>query len=259
MKFTLSWLKAHLDTGADVDTISEKLTALGLEVEEVTDRSKGLEAFKVAYVVSAEKHPDADKLRVCMVDTGSGTVQVVCGAPNARTGMKGVFAPDRHDHPGNRRRAEEGRHPGRRVERHALLRAGDGPVGRAQRHHRSARGRSRRRPLRIGAGPRRSADRHLPDAGPGGLRRRARHRPRPVGRRPWAVEAARHHAGAGPVHQPDRRYPRLPGRPGRGLPDVRRPADPGRARTVPARAGFRTGCCRSACGRFRRWSISPIC
>jgi phenylalanyl-tRNA synthetase beta chain len=93
MKFTLSWLKAHLDTGADVDTISEKLTALGLEVEEVIDRSKGLEPFKVAYVVSAEKHPDADKLRVCMVDTGSETVQVVCGAPNARTGMKGVFAP----------------------------------------------------------------------------------------------------------------------------------------------------------------------
>jgi phenylalanyl-tRNA synthetase beta chain len=93
MKFTLSWLKAHLDTGADVDTISEKLTALGLEVEEVIDRSKGLAAFKVAYVVSAEKHPDADKLRVCMVDTGSETVQVVCGAPNARTGMKGVFAP----------------------------------------------------------------------------------------------------------------------------------------------------------------------
>jgi phenylalanyl-tRNA synthetase beta chain len=93
MKFTLSWLKAHLDTGADVDTISEKLTALGLEVEEVIDRSKGLESFKVAYVVSAEKHPDADKLRVCMVDTGSETVQVVCGAPNARTGMKGVFAP----------------------------------------------------------------------------------------------------------------------------------------------------------------------
>ena len=93
MKFTLSWPKAHLDTGADVDTISEKLTALGLEVEEVIDRSKGLESFKVAYVVSAEKHPDADKLRVCMVDTGSETVQVVCGAPNARTGMKGVFAP----------------------------------------------------------------------------------------------------------------------------------------------------------------------
>ncbi|UEM04183.1 phenylalanine--tRNA ligase subunit beta [Skermanella rosea] len=93
MKLTLSWLKAHLDTGADVETISAKLTSLGLEVEEVVDRAKGLEPFRVAYVVSAEKHPDADKLRVCMVDTGSETVQVVCGAPNARTGMKGVFAP----------------------------------------------------------------------------------------------------------------------------------------------------------------------
>jgi phenylalanyl-tRNA synthetase beta chain len=93
MKFTLSWLKAHLDTDAPLDRIAEALTALGLEVEEVADRSKGLAPFTVAHVVSAERHPNADKLRVCMVDTGQGTVQVVCGAPNARAGMKGVFAP----------------------------------------------------------------------------------------------------------------------------------------------------------------------
>lgn len=93
MKFTLSWLKAHLDTDAPLDRIAEALTALGLEVEEVVDRSKGLAAFTVAHVVSAERHPNADKLRVCVVDTGRGTVQVVCGAPNARAGMKGVFAP----------------------------------------------------------------------------------------------------------------------------------------------------------------------
>ena len=153
MKFTLSWLKAHLDTGADVDTISEKLTALGLEVEEVTDRSKGLESFKVAYVVSAEKHPDADKLRVCMVDTGSETVQVVCGAPNARTGMKGVFAPTGTTIPATGVELKKGVIRGVEFERHALLRAGNGLVGGAQRHHRSARGRSRRSSLRIGAGP----------------------------------------------------------------------------------------------------------
>lgn len=93
MKFTLSWLKNHLETDASLDVISEKLTMIGLEVEEITDAAKELEAFKVAHVVSAEQHPDADRLRVCMVDTGSEIIQVVCGAPNARTGMKGIFAP----------------------------------------------------------------------------------------------------------------------------------------------------------------------
>ncbi|AWK87827.1 phenylalanine--tRNA ligase subunit beta [Azospirillum thermophilum] len=93
MKFTLSWLKDHLETDATLDQITEKLTALGLEVEGVEDRSKELAPFRVAQVVSAEKHPDADKLRVLTVDTGSEKLQVVCGAPNARAGMKGVFAP----------------------------------------------------------------------------------------------------------------------------------------------------------------------
>jgi phenylalanyl-tRNA synthetase beta chain len=93
MKFTVSWLKEHLDYTATLDELSEKLTALGLEVEEITDRAKELEAFRVAHVVEAVQHPDADRLRVCKVDTGSEIVQVVCGAPNARTGMNGVFAP----------------------------------------------------------------------------------------------------------------------------------------------------------------------
>ena len=92
MKFTLAWLKDHLDTDADLETIARTLTALGLEVESVTDRAQALAPFTVAHVVAAEPHPDADKLRVCTVDTGAGRVQVVCGAPNARTGMKGVFA-----------------------------------------------------------------------------------------------------------------------------------------------------------------------
>ena len=93
MKFTLSWLKDHLDTDASLDRLTEALTALGLEVEGVADRGKALAPFTVAHVVSAERHPNADKLQVCMVDTGSGTLQVVCGAPNARTGLKVVFAP----------------------------------------------------------------------------------------------------------------------------------------------------------------------
>lgn len=95
MKFTYSWLKEHLETNASVDEIAQKLTALGLEVESVEDRGKLFAPFKVAQVVSAEKHPGADRLKVLMVDTGSGKpVQVVCGAPNARAGMKGIFAPD---------------------------------------------------------------------------------------------------------------------------------------------------------------------
>ncbi len=94
MKFTLAWLKEHLDTDASLDAIVDKLTMIGLEVERVEDKAKALAPFTVASVISAEKHPNADKLRVCMVDTGQGApVQVVCGAPNARAGMKGVFAP----------------------------------------------------------------------------------------------------------------------------------------------------------------------
>lgn len=94
MKFTLSWLKDHLETTASLDEIVETLTRIGLEVEGVEDKAKTLAPYRVAYVISAEQHPNADRLRVCMVDTGEGApIQVVCGAPNARTGMKSVFAP----------------------------------------------------------------------------------------------------------------------------------------------------------------------
>ena len=94
MKFTLSWLKDHLDTDKTLDAIVAKLTMIGLEVEHVEDRAKALAPFTIARVISAERHPNADRLSVCLVDTGSGDpVQVVCGAPNARTGMKGVFSP----------------------------------------------------------------------------------------------------------------------------------------------------------------------
>lgn len=93
MKFTLSWLKDYLDTDASLQEIADTLTMVGLEVEEIDNPADKYAAFKVAYVESAEQHPDADRLQVCMVNTGDETVQVVCGAPNARTGMKGVFAP----------------------------------------------------------------------------------------------------------------------------------------------------------------------
>ena len=88
MKFTLAWLKEHLDSDAPLAAVVDKLTMIGLEVENVFDRGKLLAPFSIARVVSAEQHPNADRLRVCMVDTGSGDpVQVVCGAPNARAGM----------------------------------------------------------------------------------------------------------------------------------------------------------------------------
>src|SRR5712672_3030006 len=94
MKFTLSWLKEHLDTDEPLEALADKLTMIGLEVERVEDKGKALAPFTIARVISAEQHPNADRLRVCMVDTGTGDpVQVVCGAPNARAGMKGVFVP----------------------------------------------------------------------------------------------------------------------------------------------------------------------
>src|SRR5882724_6980706 len=94
MKFTLAWLKEHLETDEPLDKIVDKLTMIGLEVESVADRGKVLAPFTIARVISAQPHPNADRLRVCMVDTGAGDpVQVVCGAPNARAGMTGVFVP----------------------------------------------------------------------------------------------------------------------------------------------------------------------
>ncbi len=93
MKFTLTWLKDHLDTNADLASITETLTRIGLEVEHVHDPAKALRGFTVAAVLEAKAHPNADRLRVCSVDIGAGApVQVVCGAPNARAGMRSVFA-----------------------------------------------------------------------------------------------------------------------------------------------------------------------
>ena len=92
MKFTLSWLKKYLDTAADLKTIGEKLTAIGLEVEDVIDNGKALSPFIIAYVESAEQHPNADRLKVCKVNDNNQTYQIVCGAPNARAGMKAVLS-----------------------------------------------------------------------------------------------------------------------------------------------------------------------
>ncbi|OJV33421.1 phenylalanine--tRNA ligase subunit beta [Sphingomonas sp. 67-36] len=91
MKFTLGWLREHLDTQASLDDIVAGLTRIGLEVEGVDNPGEKLAAFRVAKVLTAERHPQADKLQVLSVDAGDGPLQVVCGAPNARAGLVGVF------------------------------------------------------------------------------------------------------------------------------------------------------------------------
>jgi phenylalanyl-tRNA synthetase beta chain len=93
MKTTIGWLKTHLETDAAPEAIANRLIMLGHDVEGVENRAENLEPFTVASVISAERHPNADRLKVCLVDTGKAQVQVVCGAPNAYAGMKGVFAP----------------------------------------------------------------------------------------------------------------------------------------------------------------------
>ena len=94
MKFTISWLKEHLDTKFKDNKIIEKLTDIGLEVESFENVSSELDSFKVAKIINAEKHPNADRLRVCDVDIGAGAlIKVVCGAENARDGLFAVYAP----------------------------------------------------------------------------------------------------------------------------------------------------------------------
>ncbi|MCR9129206.1 MAG: phenylalanine--tRNA ligase subunit beta [Alphaproteobacteria bacterium] len=93
MKFTLSWLADHLDTDLTLDQLDEAMTMAGLEIEDIDNPADTLAAFTVAHVKAAEPHPDADRLRVCTVDTVDGEKQIVCGAPNAREGMTAIYAP----------------------------------------------------------------------------------------------------------------------------------------------------------------------
>jgi phenylalanyl-tRNA synthetase beta chain len=101
MKFTLGWLREHLDTDASLEEITDRLTMIGLEVEGVENKAEELAPFTAARVLKAEQHPNADKLRVCEVEWEGGVEHVVCGAPNARTGMMGVFAPSGSYIPGS--------------------------------------------------------------------------------------------------------------------------------------------------------------
>lgn len=93
MKFTLSWLKAHLETEAEVSAVAEAMTMAGLEVEDVHDPVAALAPFTAAKIVSAARHPNADRLQVCQVETVDGMKEIVCGAPNARAGLTTIYAP----------------------------------------------------------------------------------------------------------------------------------------------------------------------
>ncbi len=93
MKFTLSWLKEHLETSASLDDIVAAMVSVGLEVEDVENPAERLAAFTIGEVLEADKHPDADKLKICRVATKDGEMQIVCGAPNARAGIKIAYAP----------------------------------------------------------------------------------------------------------------------------------------------------------------------
>ncbi len=189
MKFTLAWLKEHLDTDEPLDKLVDKLTMIGLEVEKLEDKGKALAPFTIARVISAEQHPNADRLRVCMVDTGSGDpVQVVCGAPNARGGMIGVFVPPGAYIPGKDMTLGVGKIRG--VESRGMLVSEFElqDLRRSRGHHRPARRRAARRELRQVGGPRRPGDRDQADAEPPRLHRRARHRARPCRRRHGHVQ-----------------------------------------------------------------------
>ena len=93
MKFTLSWLKEYLKTDKDINTILETLTNIGLEVEEAFDQYSVYKDFKVAKIISTKKHPNADRLQLCLVDIGEEKIEVVCGAKNAREGLTTIYAP----------------------------------------------------------------------------------------------------------------------------------------------------------------------
>jgi len=119
MKLTLSWLREHLDTDADIKVIESTLTNIGLEVESIEDRTEELKPFTVGKVINVSKHPDADRLKICDVETIKGNLQVVCGAPNAKTGMLGVFAFENTYIPGTKIKLKKSKIRG--VESHGML------------------------------------------------------------------------------------------------------------------------------------------
>ncbi len=177
---------------------------LGHDVEGVENRAEALEPFTVASVVSAERHPNADRLKVCLVDTGKTQVQVVCGAPNAHAGMKGVFAPAGTVIPRTGALLRETVIRGV-ASRGMLCSAYElGHRRGPRRHYRIAAGCAGRREICELRRARRHHARHQSDAEPGRLPWGPRHRPRSRGGRPRSLEAARHDPGSGKLPFADR-------------------------------------------------------
>jgi len=139
MKFTLSWLKTHLDTSASVAEVASAMTMAGLEVEHVDDPPPSWAAFSVARIVEAVQHPNADRLRVCQVDTKDGRLEIVCGAPNARPGLTTIYAPIGTYIPGSG--ITLGTQAGARggLQRHAVLGRGTADRRGERRHPRTGR------------------------------------------------------------------------------------------------------------------------
>ncbi len=257
MKFSLSWLKDHLDTQADLKTVADTLTRIGLEVEHIHDPAAALAGFVVASVIEAKPHPNADRLRVCTVDAGGAPVQVVCGAPNARTGMKSVFSPVGTWIPAKKMVLGAGNIRG--IDSFGMLCSAaeldlgddhdgildlpdDAPVGQPY-----ARWAGLDDPvLDINLTPNRpdamgvaGIARDLAAAGLGTVK------PSPVPPVAAAMRPAPSRCGSTcPAKTPRWRRP---------SPCARSPASP----TATARPGCRRGCARSACARSTRWSTSP--
>ena len=259
MKFTLSWLKDHLDTQASLAEIVDTLTRVGLEVEGVEDAGAKYKGFVVARVIEAKQHPERrPPAGVCMVDAGGAPVQVVCGAPNARTGMKSVFSPVGTYIPGKKMTLAKGVIRG--VESNGMLCSAaelelvddhdgiielpdDAPVGVAYATLRR---------------PRRSRHRRRADAEPARRDRRRRHRARSRrGRARQAEDATRRRPVAGAFDCPIDVTSRI------SRPKTRVSALPSRcgwcaaSRTARRRNGCRSDCAQSASGRSTRWSTSP--
>ncbi len=253
MKFPLSWLRTHLDTKATLAEITTTLSSIGLEVEGVEDRAAALAPFRTARIIEAVQHPDADRLRVCRVDAGTGTeISVVCGAPNARTGLHVVFAPPGAVIPGSGITLKVGKIRG--VESAGMLVSaremglGDEHDGILELPDATETGLSYARwaglddpVIEIGVTPNRGdalsirgVARDLAAAGLGTLK-------------PWS-------AGPSPPHS----KPRSPGRSTGPKPAPGYSAAPYAAcATAPAPTGCSAASPQSACARSARWSISP--
>ena len=205
MKFTLSWLKEHLATDEPLDKLADKLTMVGLEVENIEDKAKALAPFTIARVIEAKQHPNADRLRVCIVDTGAGD-PIAGRVRRAECAHRheGRVLPARHLHSGQEDHARRRHHPRRREPRHAGVGSRDGIVRRPRGHHRPAGRRAGRRELRQVGAARRSGHRDQPHAQPAGLHRRARHRARSRGRRHGQVHRSVAEAREGRIPLPGR-------------------------------------------------------